>query len=67
MHIVITGAGRGIAVVLIDSGWVRTDMGGPEADEDPAAVAAGILDIAAQDGLRHTGRFLRFTGEERDF
>lgn len=57
----------GITVALIDPGWVRTDMGGAEADEDVTEVAAGILRIA--DGLRiaDTGTFFRFCGEERGF
>ena len=59
--------GRAIAVALVDPGWVRTDMGGPDADEDPARVAKGILDIAARLDMTQTGRFLRWTGEERDF
>ncbi|MCV6595043.1 MAG: SDR family NAD(P)-dependent oxidoreductase [Silicimonas sp.] len=58
---------EGIAVALVDPGWVRTDMGGPEASEDPVAVAAGCLAIAERLTLEDTGRFFRFTGEERPF
>ncbi|TVQ00279.1 MAG: SDR family NAD(P)-dependent oxidoreductase [Roseinatronobacter sp.] len=58
---------RRIAVAQIDPGWVRTDMGGAEADEDPTQVARGILDIASTLDMSGTGRFLRWTGEERDF
>lgn len=57
----------GIPVVLVDPGWVRTDMGGMDADEDPGEVAAGILDISARLTLAETGKFFRFSGEEREF
>ena len=56
-----------IPVVLVDPGWVRTDMGGMDADEDPVEVAAGILDISAGLTLAETGKFFRFSGEEREF
>ena len=58
---------HGIPVALIDPGWVRTDMGGEEADEDPAAVAQGILAIADRLTISDTGKFFRFSGEERAF
>jgi NAD(P)-dependent dehydrogenase (short-subunit alcohol dehydrogenase family) len=58
---------EGIAVALVDPGWVRTDMGGPQADNDPADVAAGILAIAARLSVADTGKFFKWTGEERPF
>lgn len=56
-----------IPVALVDPGWVRTDMGGADADEDPTEVAAGILALADRMTMKDTGKFYRFTGEQREF
>ncbi|PIE09419.1 MAG: short-chain dehydrogenase [Rhodobacterales bacterium] len=58
---------EGIPVALVDPGWVRTDMGGAEADETPEDVARGILNVTERLTLADTGKFFRFTGEDRAF
>ncbi len=54
-------------MALIDPGWVRTDMGGAEAEEDPDEVAKDILAIAERLTIQDTGKFFRFAGEERAY
>lgn len=56
-----------IPVALIDPGWVRTDMGGSDADNDPADVANGVISIAETLALPQSGKFFKWSGEEREF
>jgi NAD(P)-dependent dehydrogenase (short-subunit alcohol dehydrogenase family) len=55
----ITGklAGTGVQMNLLDPGWLRTDLGGPNAPNAPASVLPGALVPALlNDGV--SGRFL---------
>jgi NAD(P)-dependent dehydrogenase (short-subunit alcohol dehydrogenase family) len=36
-------AGSGVQMNLLDPGWLRTDLGGPEAPNDPSSVLPGAL------------------------
>jgi NAD(P)-dependent dehydrogenase (short-subunit alcohol dehydrogenase family) len=51
-------AGSGVMMNLLDPGWLRTDLGGPNAPGDPASVIPGALVPALlDDGI--SGRFFR--------
>ncbi len=55
---------QGITAVMIDPGWVKTDMGGAGATLEPEKSARGLLGVI--DGLtpEDAGRFLRYDGSE---
>ena len=53
-----TLAGTGVMMNLLDPGWLRTDIGGPNAPNDPSSVIPGALVPALlDDGV--IGRFFR--------
>jgi NAD(P)-dependent dehydrogenase (short-subunit alcohol dehydrogenase family) len=58
---------RGVTVVALSPGWVRTDMGGPEAqlspDESAAAIAQTILQLQPAD----SGCFLDRNGRRDEY
>jgi NAD(P)-dependent dehydrogenase (short-subunit alcohol dehydrogenase family) len=50
--------GTGVQMNLLDPGWLRTDLGGPNAPGDPASVLPGALMPALLDN-GESGRFFR--------
>jgi NAD(P)-dependent dehydrogenase (short-subunit alcohol dehydrogenase family) len=57
-------APRGIACVLVNPGWVKTDMGGPNAPLTPYESVTALKCLIATFGLAHSGRFFHYDGGE---
>jgi len=56
---------RGISVVIIDPGWVKTDMGGPRAQLTPEQSISGIRKVLAGDPKELAGKFVGHDGTPR--
>ncbi len=54
--------GRGIIVVVLHPGWVRTDMGGPSALIDAEPSVAGMRSVIAGLGPADSGHFFNYDG-----
>jgi NAD(P)-dependent dehydrogenase (short-subunit alcohol dehydrogenase family) len=59
-----TLAGRGLIVVALSPGWVRTDMGGKQAPLAAETSVQGLRKVIAELTPRDSGRFLSYDGSE---
>ncbi|GAB3338097.1 SDR family oxidoreductase [Marilutibacter aestuarii] len=57
-------ADRGIVVLALNPGWVRTEMGGAHAELSPDEAVAGLLEVIDGAGMADSGRFLDWRGED---
>ena len=56
--------GRGVTLVTLHPGWVRTDMGGPTAPVSVEDSARGLVAVIERERGKHHHAFIDFMGEE---
>jgi NAD(P)-dependent dehydrogenase (short-subunit alcohol dehydrogenase family) len=57
-------ASRGITCVVVNPGWVRTNMGGPNATLTPDESVSALRRLIANLGPEQSGKFFNHTGRE---
>jgi NAD(P)-dependent dehydrogenase (short-subunit alcohol dehydrogenase family) len=60
-------APRGVIAVALSPGWVRTDMGGPNAPLDAATAVAGLRNVLDNVRPEDSGSFFHYDGSRVDW
>jgi NAD(P)-dependent dehydrogenase (short-subunit alcohol dehydrogenase family) len=54
----------GVASWCVHPGWLKTEMGGPNATIDPAVAASKLSRLIEMHGIESTGRFMDLDGKD---